>query len=1783
MLVSTNFTSWQQRIRLYCQGKENGVNILKSIDEGPFQMGTFWETLAEGNEGALHIGTGQPRVYYDLLPEREGKDIWDNVKMLREGSKLTKEDRQSQLFVTEVKLNRGLRDSNYDQLYAYLKQHEAHANENKMMLDRFTKRTVDPLALMVVVQNVQGRQYKGQGNNAQGAGAAGYGGAQNRVGNANSDVDEQPVQDLALNVDNMFQVDDCDVFDFDVDEAPAAQTMFMANLYLQIMYMIKLVRLMIRTFYLRIVITDRNIKDEILKKELHSVKMQLTSTINHNKSMVEEVTSLKKDFKQKENKYIEEFLDMKALKEKSKVAIGYKNALCVTRAKQVQPPIYNGHEIIKTDHVLAIVHNSEDTLEIGEITRKKMNEKKKDPECVKKSTGPAPTFLTPRQIRSGLVPNLVPAAPYVPPTNKELEILFQPMFDENLEPPRVERPISPTSAVSVPVNSASTPSSTIIDQDAPSPSHSPSSSKLQSPSLQQSVVAKFTIMEDNPLAPIDNDPFVNVFALEPSSEASSTRDIYKLNLDEYGDVLKNKARLVAKGYRQEEEINFKESFAPVTRIESIRIFIANAASKSMTIYQIDVKTAFLNGELKEEVYVSQPEGFVDPDNPTHVYHLKKALYSLKQASRAWCDTLLRFLLDNKFFKGVVDPTLFTRKTDKHNLFVQIYVDDIIFASTDPKACDIFSNEMSSKLQMSMIWTNVFFPRITSFSKSWRYQASPTKKHLEALKRVFRYLKGTINWGLWYPKDTAMALTAYADADHADTMADMKFPANDVPADQAPAIAPPTRTDHHILPHRKWVPVSKSNYVLDVLRLQRNPIFKVVVAILKNTNFFRAFTTSSTIPTIYIQQFWDTMRYDYTTRIYSCQLDEQWFNLHKDILRDALQITPINDNDPFVAPPSSDAVIEYVNTLGYPCMLRNVSPMSVNDLYQPWRAILSMINMCFTGKTVGHDSPRHHVVGKDGREVFGMSIPDALLTEAIIGAPYYGRYLAHVAEYQRYLHGKHTKRSKAGLLGKRCKPKSPLKLVDKFANEGDPIAEPIIDDEEADLLRGIELSLKDLEARNQGLARLVVFREPDSRRFQPLPEVQGKGKEKVIEEQATHNETESDKTVTPVNKEKDASNRELTKINAGVQDEGQTRSNPSKQDEGHAESNPGNAAELQPKPSHVVHAGTNLKHMDLAVSDASTQQNPEQMDEEFTTTAYVNVQDNLKLPTEEHVILKEPTSSTRTLSSLQNLKKEISFTYQFFMEKTQEEEPKKTNAESEVQSMITVPIHQDTSLVPPMTTLVLDLTMSQSDSPTVNAPLLASTKTTTTITMITTLPPPPPQPQQSTTYSILLQRIGELEQHMVNLIQEKLALEKRLNKYRSRLYNLKNLNIPQKVSKAVDEIVTNAVDWVMQALLRARFSNLPAVDMKEILQQRMFEDNSYQEEKKKCDLPRTPSGSPPPQPPTLPPPEGVSDAPGTSGASGSSHLPPPLPPPSINTNRDNQQQGSGAPSSYKSAATTPQSMAWTTSDTRYESADIGNDHLPKADMRKDWWKPLFEEERPTTPEPAWTIPFSNTRDMTTFMNWYCQKVNKTVLTQADFKGQAYEVVRAFYPNVIHLQFQMKECNKMLTDQITWVNPKSDQVRIDVSRPLPLGSPLGHVTIQTQFFLNKDLDHLRYGNKGSRPALSISKMKAACYLDFVLKLPVPEQMWIDETQLDLTKPGWDAKGFKFKHDFTIIESPRAVVFSVNNNERKITRFNEMYKFIDGMLTHILEVLDYRVKEYRVNRLNPSMNTRFWTDKD
>ncbi|KAJ9559742.1 hypothetical protein OSB04_004902 [Centaurea solstitialis] len=323
--------------------------------------------------------------------------------------------------------------------------------------------------------------------------------------------------------------------------------------------------------------------------------------------------------------------------------------------------------------------------------------------------------------------------------------------------------------------------------------------------------------------------------------------IFKNKKDEDGIVTRNKARLVAKGFKQQAGIDYDETFAPVARIEAIRIFLAYAAHKNFTVYQMDVKTAFLNGELKEEVYVSQPEGFVDRTKPNHVYILDKALYGLKQAPRAWYDHLSNALLDNGFYKGKIDPTLFIKTEGDDILLVQIYVDDIIFGSTNSDMCTWFSDLMTTRFEMSMLRELSFFLGLQVLQKPdgilinqskyirdllkrfhmdtssvaktpmasgtligadpkgkpvdqktfraiigsllyltasrpdimfatcfcARFQANPKESHMMAVKRILRYLKGTPNRGLWYPKESGFELVAFSDADHGGCQLDRK--------------------------------------------------------------------------------------------------------------------------------------------------------------------------------------------------------------------------------------------------------------------------------------------------------------------------------------------------------------------------------------------------------------------------------------------------------------------------------------------------------------------------------------------------------------------------------------------------------------------------------------------------------------------------------------------------------------------------------------------------------------------------------------------------------------------------------------------------------------------------------------------------------------------------------------------------------------------------------------------------------------------------------------------------
>nr|GEV06622.1 integrase, catalytic region, zinc finger, CCHC-type, peptidase aspartic, catalytic [Tanacetum cinerariifolium] len=1007
------------------------------------------------------------------------------------------------------------------------------------------------------------------------------------------------------------------------------------------------------------------------------------------------------------------------------------------------------------------------------------------------------------------------------------------------------------------VNSASTPSSTTIDQDAPSLSISPSSLAFQS---HQGVATEPTFIGNNLIAPVDNNLLINVFALEPSSDASSSRDvnstkstyvfqthhhlskwskdhpldnvignpshpelvpqpdcvmiialnwIYKVKLDEYDDVLKNKARLVAKGYRQEEDIDFEESFSLVARIEAIRIFIANAASKNMTIYQMDVKTSFLNGELKEEVYVSlqvsqSPEGIF-------INQSKFALEILKKFGMDSCDP-------------VDTPMVNLLKLDEDPL--GILVDQTQFCS----------------MVGSLMYLTTSRPEL---------------------------------------------------------------------------------------------------------------VFAVCT-------FARAFTASSTISSIYIQQFWDTVRYDKSAGCYRFQLDEQWFDLTKDTLSYSLQITLVNDNQAFTSPPSSDALINFINELGYPKLVKNLSNIlwgvitrahidyadriweeftqSIHAFIEDKRnltqythgkkkaTLIVIPSIQFTKLIIYHFQRKHkfhprpdsslHLPNEEPvlrylkfsakgtkKEVFGMPIPGSLITTDIQEASYYQEYSAKVAKHQRYLAGetgsdpdslapKPTKttrkpkptvpkadprppvskpvsskqpepksapaktqgkkrnltteipdksskaiKSRPGFVSKKCKPTSTLRSMDESVAEDVPEKETQVDDEEVNVERALEESLKSMYDVPRGPLPPVVIREPESGKYQPLPEVSRKGKEKVIKEkvacdlltlQTPKKKSPADRyifqrrTSTPTGSSvhdessslyaelglidgEEESKEDVPGADAGGQGEGQAGPDP----------DPGNAETSQPIPSLVVHAGSDREHMDLDVADVSTQPPPEQMDEGFTATAYLKVQENLKLTVKEHVILEEPASSSRTLSSLQHLTKDLSFGDLFFSDKPSEADNDKATAETKVESMVSVTIQQDMSSILPMTSPIIDLT-SRPESPKMHQLLKATATETTTTTTTTTILPPPSQQQQSTTDAMMTKRIDELEHIMADLIQKNKRLEQRLDSPGARLYTLEQLEIPYQVSKAVDEVVTNAVDWAMQAPLQNRFKDLPEANMKEIL-------------------------------------------------------------------------------------------------------------------------------------------------------------------------------------------------------------------------------------------------------------------------------------------------------------------------------------------------------------------------------
>jgi hypothetical protein len=213
-----------------------------------------------------------------------------------------------------------------------------------------------------------------------------------------------------------------------------------------------------------------------------------------------------------------------------------------------------------------------------------------------------------------------------------------------------------------------------------------------------------------------------------------TKWVFRNKLNEDGQVTRNKARLVCKGYAQIEGIDFEETYAPVARMEAICLLLAYACSKNVKVYQMDVKSSFLNGELEEEVYIEQPEGFQLSENTDYVCKLKKALYGLKQAPRAWYSRLDKYLQQAGFRKGSADNNLYIKVSQGNILLIEVYVDDIIFGSDDDRLSQKFAKDMQSEFEMSLLGELSFFLGLQIRQSNQGIFISQTKYIREMLKR-----------------------------------------------------------------------------------------------------------------------------------------------------------------------------------------------------------------------------------------------------------------------------------------------------------------------------------------------------------------------------------------------------------------------------------------------------------------------------------------------------------------------------------------------------------------------------------------------------------------------------------------------------------------------------------------------------------------------------------------------------------------------------------------------------------------------------------------------------------------------------------------------------------------------------------------------------------------------------------------------------------------------------------------------------------------------------------------
>nr|GEU50251.1 hypothetical protein [Tanacetum cinerariifolium] len=480
--------------------------------------------------------------------------------------------------------------------------------------------------------------------------------------------------------------------------------------------------------------------------------------------------------------------------------------------------------------------------------------------------------------------------------------------------------------------------------------------------------------------------------------------LWKNKCDEQNTVIRNKSRLVAKGYAQKEGVDFEESFAPVARLEAVRLFIAYAAHNFFTVYQMDVKTAFLYGPLKEKVYVNQPDGFVDPYHPDKVYRLKKALYGLKQAPRACVGTPMATKhLDADLSGTPIDQTKY-RSMVRALMYLTTSRPDIVHAT--------------------------FYCA--------RYQAKPTEKHLTAVKRIFRYLKDTIHMGLWYAKDTGFEQTAFSDSDHAGCLDSRKstyggiqfldgdnsmdensthnygFHFDKIPmyCDSKVAIAiscnpvQHSRTKHidvryhfikekvekgiissitaqqakldlELVSKEKRLEIRKCNERLHPGKIQRKPTFQVVLDALALTPCYCVFLIIADVPEVYMHQFWDSV---YTRdTFYRFKMEKKKrFKLNLEIFIDIFKICPrVHDQD-FDALLTDEEIVSFLRDLGHTGKIN-----SLNNVVKPASPKLTTVPVLTkapTGKSKKVKRPAKKTIEALARGVVIRETPEMPLTK-----------------------------------------------------------------------------------------------------------------------------------------------------------------------------------------------------------------------------------------------------------------------------------------------------------------------------------------------------------------------------------------------------------------------------------------------------------------------------------------------------------------------------------------------------------------------------------------------------------------------------------------------------------------------------------------------------------------------------------------------------------------------------------------------------------------------------------